>query len=143
MAVFGLKLSNRVSFQSKLDPDVGTPSATTFMLKALDSRVMSYLQDNIATVEVNPASGGERVATKFNTAEMHFQTVMFGLDDVQNFLDPDGNQVAFTTVGRTIGTSLYKVASPDLVRMLPTSIIRELAEKILSINSVTEAEAKN
>lgn len=144
MPITGLSLDTERVVESALDPDKGTDKATKFTICALDSRVYGRLKDKATTMMIDPSRGEQdAVQTNINSNEVAFETVMYGLRGWENFVGKDGKDIKFKSTKRTHGGQSYKVADPDLVKMIPQAVLLELAEKIQAENELSETESKN
>lgn len=138
-----LTLEGVRDFQSKYDPGKGTDQATTFKLKALDSRVHGKVRDSATRVMVDPSRPSDEVETTIEQSEVHFMACSFGLAGWSNFQDARGNDVPFRTKKRNLGGRSYEIVDPDLMRTIPSAVIKELAEEIMKDNELKEIEGKD
>lgn len=144
MAIKALNLGKTWDFQSKFDPDRGTPEATTFHLQSLDSRVMGKLRDNTTKFLVDPSNPDDVAETTVNAEHLNFETVQFGCTGWSNFSHPEtGEQVEYKTIGRRLGGKSYQIVDPEVLRMVPMAVIGEMGESIRAANELTEEDAKN
>lgn len=143
MPITGISLAAERTYESKYDEAKGTKDATKFVLGTLDSRISGRLKDAATSMQIDPTkTEQDSVTTTINSNEVAFNTVVYGLRGWENFL-VDGKPVDFKSVKRTHGQHSYRVADPELVRMLPDSVIIELAEEIRKDNDLDEDEEKN
>lgn len=144
MPIKTLKLTGTFDHVSAFDDAKGTPEATVFNLRMLDSRVMGQLRDSATSyTSPNPEAIDTRGATILNIHEANFKTTQFGIVGWRNLFDDEGNEIKFATVIRFIGSSKYDVCDPEILKTLPQSVIDELAVAIKNGNIVTKDEAKN
>lgn len=143
MPIVGLSLEATRDYYSKHDPDRGSPQATKFVIRTLDSRVMAALRDKGTTVMVDPTRPDDEVSTTINLNEVEFMTVQFGLEGWENLVDENGQHIPFRTEGRRLGGKSYQVAHPDILCRVPGAVIKELAAEINRVNDLTEEEEKN
>jgi hypothetical protein len=142
MTIKAVNLSKTINYQSDNDADKGSQNATTFVLGALDARVVSSIKDKATAIPVSSLGTGEGFAT-LRINEMNFDVVQFGLKNLVNFTDSDGNQIAYNTVVRQLGGKNYTVCDPAIVEAIPEEEIAPMADAILNINSLSETERKN
>lgn len=145
MAIKALSLSKTWEFQDPDDPDFGTPEASTFILHALDSRVMARLKDGAARVLVDPNRPDDEVETIINMEDMNFQTVQFGCEGWDKVIDPEipNTLLDYETEPRRLGGKSYKIVSSEVLARIPLSTIRKMADDIRVKNELSETEAKN
>jgi hypothetical protein len=143
MPIIGISLEATREYESKFDPAKGTPEATKFKLGTIDSRISGRLKDQATSIVIDAEKGAEEVTTNINSNEVAFNTVVYGLKGWENFKDGDGNDIKFKQVKRTHGSASYRVVDPELVKILPQSVIQELSLEIDKANDLAEAEAKN
>lgn len=143
MPIIGISLEATRKIESKYDSAKGKPEATRFEIGTLDSRVYGRLKDMATSLTVDPSNVHEEVTTNINSNDVAFQTVLFGLRGWENFSGGDGKAIKFKTTKRTLGSTSYTIADPEIVKLIPEVVIGELAEAIRSANELTETEAKN
>ena len=115
---------------------------TTFILGALDSRVAGKIMDSGSRIVVDTSRPSDEVETSIDQNEVSFTTVQFGLRGWRNLTDADGNEIPFATVNRRMMGKSYKIVDPVVLERLPTIIMRELAEEIMSVNTVSDSDGK-
>lgn len=143
MPITGISLSAERVHESKYDSAKGTPEATKFTLGTLDGRVYGRLKDSATSIHIDPTKAEQdSVTTTINSNDVAFNTVVYGLRGWENFI-VDGKAVPFKTVKRTHGQHSYKVADPELVKLIPNAVLMELSEEIRKDNDLDEVEEKN
>jgi len=144
MPIVGIALASERKYESDLDPSKGTPEATQFILGTLDSRIYGRLKDSATSIHVDPTKGeAESVTTTINSNEVAFNTVVYGLRGWENFVGEDGKEIKFKSSKRTHGSHSYKVADPEMVKLIPQAVLSELSEQIKKDNDLSEDEEKN
>ena len=123
----------------KADRDNPAAEQTTWKLGAIDSITMGKLDR--MDVEFNPDTQDTKVQANILGREIEF--VRHGLKGWANFKDSKGNEVKenFLTVGRVGGS--VKQVHDDVLRRIPISVIKELAQAIREQNVLGDAERKN
>jgi hypothetical protein len=139
MSIVALNLSAVKTFYSKYDPSEGD-ERTEFTLGAIDGFVNAAVFDKALEWKSSDA-GTQTASVKMN--EMDMEVVRFGLKGMRNFKDRDDNEIPFTTQNRTIMGKDYQVVSQDVLRAIPTVVIRELCAEIRTLNTLTKEEGKN
>ena len=119
----GINLSETKEYYSDDDKSA---IKTKWTYGAIDSEIYSMLGD------------GSR-----NPIRIAFDAVRFGLKNFENFKDAQGNEVAFSTISITIGTTTYKIVSPNIMKIIPPQLINDLGEEILKMSRLNEEEIKN
>ncbi len=142
MPIVGLSLEKTRQYESDLDPDKGTPEATKWTIKTMDSRVMGKLKDLSTTVRVDPSSPDDEVDTTINMEDVNFQTVQFGVE-FENFVDEDKRPIVYKSVGRRLGGKSYQIMDPDITSRIPGNVISELADEVRKSNEAGSDEVKN
>ncbi|QIG76090.1 hypothetical protein EVC24_069 [Rhizobium phage RHph_I4] len=140
MAIIGMDLSTEKTFVFSGDPGKGTDKATKFKYGTLDSRILGILQDKATSVKVNPSAPDEDVDTQINSKAFQFEVVQFGCKGWENFQDAKGNDIEFETSKLNRGGKSYTVVNPDVLSRIPSVVIEEFAQKIMSANEMTEKE---
>lgn len=135
MAIRGITLSSVETFTPDSDPDKGTDRATSFTLKPLDGFLNAYIWDAGLTVAVD----GNRLALQ----RMSLEAVRFGVVGWDNFLDANGSPIAFKTESRIVCGRAYQGVTDELLAQLPFVVMKELADRIREMATVSEDEAKN
>ena len=135
-----INLTKTKVYESDLDDAKGTDQATQFVLGAINTRAFSSIVDRNSEIRVN--EDGEQ-ASRFNSMTVAYDLVRFGLKDINNMQDADGNPLKFVTESVNYNGKTMLAASSAIMEALPTELIVELAGEIQSLNSVTAEEAKN
>ena len=142
MKIRAINLTKTIKHQLSFDEDAGTDAAVTWIVGALDSRVFAAIKDKATGIPMSALAGGEGTAT-LNINQTNFDVVMFGLKGWENFKYEDGKSVEFKTTHTNLAGKTYLTADPELVAILPTEVIDELAGVIMEINTLKEEERKN
>ena len=147
MAIKALNVGAVRSYTSKFDvkPKEGEPGyddyvPTRWKLRTLDSRVLGVLKDKSTKITVDPNRPDEEIGTQVNQNAFYFQVVQLGLDEPENWSDEKGSQIKFETMKLNIAGKSYVVATPEFVGRIPEHVISELAEEIISGNTLTVEE---
>jgi hypothetical protein len=152
MAIRGLTLSSVKRYISPLDPAYKHPPetkpeydvpeivqdeslCTVAVLRPLDVFASTYVGDS--TLDT---SGGQLA---INMNRSYLETVRFGLSDLLNFEDEHGDVVKFETVSRQIAGRAYNVVTDAVLAKVPPFLVREWANEIRALSTVTADEAKN
>lgn len=136
-----LDLTETINFISKNDT---VDPKTTWKLGVLDTRIRKQLEDIAWEYEATPgAPENAKAKASFNLGKSELEFVAFGLKGFENFTKPDGKPVHFKTEERIVNGKVYHVVADEILKIIPGSIITEIAEKIRLINSVSEGEIKN
>ena len=142
MPIVALSLEKTRQYESDHDPDKGTPEATRWTIKTLDSRVMGKLKDLSTTVHVDPSSPEDEVDTTINMEDVNFQTVQFGVE-FENFVDENKQPIVYKTEGRRLGGKSYQIMDRGVAARIPGNVISELADEVRKSNEASADEAKN
>jgi hypothetical protein len=140
MAIKQLSLSSVRPWQSKNDPDFGTPDATTFMIGVLDSHVLGQIKDMATSFKVDPSNPSDEVETTINRNEVNYHLAAYGIKDWKNFVGASGSQIAYKSVERRIAGSTYSMVDPELLKSIPQEIIAQIADEVTKDNEVSVAE---
>ena len=143
MPIIGISLEATRQYESTHDSAKGTPEATKFELGTIDSRMFGRIKDMATSISIDPNKGAEEMTTNINGNDVAFNTVLYGLRGWTNFNDETGKEIKFKTVKKFVASTTYKIADPEVVRLIPDEIIAELAAEIRKSNEVSEVEAKN
>jgi len=138
MAIKGLSLVEVEPFYSSFD-DAPEAEKTKWLLGPVDLMVRSYIQDN--AISWVPGDGGMVMTNK--AAFRNFEICRFGLKGFENFKDDKtGADIAFVEVDRALNGKTYKNVSDDVLNRIPGQVIQEIAERLIEINTATEALRK-
>lgn len=143
MKIRAINLTKTIKHQLSFDDAAGTDEAVTWVLGALDSRVMSAIKDRATGIPMSALSGGGEGTATLNLNQTNFDIVMFGLKGFENLRFEDDKQVEYKTAHTNLGGKTYLTCDPELIAILPSEVIDELANEILSINTLKEDERKN
>jgi hypothetical protein len=108
-----------------------------FNLKCLDSRILGVLKDKATKITINPQAPNDEIGTQVNQNQYYFEIVQLALDSVEDF---DTKGVKLTRMKRNIGGVSYSVVDPSFVGMIPDFVLAELAERVISGNSMSDDE---
>jgi hypothetical protein len=124
---------------AKAVEEAGDP--TVFLLGNLSHEDKIYLSDIIGGLE-QTREGTMRMTNK--QAQRMFECVRRGLVGWENFLDDNGNVIAFESVpGMSETGKPRKYVSPDCLKRIRLDHVRELSAEIMRLNGVTsELEKK-
>lgn len=140
MALRAIDIHETRDYVSKYDKE---EPKTIFRLGVLDSRIRAELEDEATSFEVSSRKGRDRAKTTMGLNRRDIEVVQFGLKGMENFLDAKGHSVKFETISLAKQGKNYMVPAPQILRILPFLVIKELAEEILQDNRLSEEEEKN
>lgn len=116
---------------------------TTWRYRVLDSRLLGMLKDKATKISIDPTNPDGEIGTEVSQNAYYFNVCSFGLDKPDDFYEDDGStKVVWRTEKRNFGGKSYEVVSNDTLGKIPDFVIQELAEKIISGNTVTADEGK-
>jgi len=144
--ITGISIADTKEYISKFDPDKDNKEkATIWELGVLDSILKSKIQDIITTYETDPSRPKDITAkATINMNERALDIVRFGLKGFKNFIHPQTNQpIKFDTVSINRFGKNYNVVSDEVLKIIPSKILDELAEEIGKQSGLTEEETKN
>ena len=138
----GINIYESKPYKSKFDGDAGNP--TVFNLGLLDSHLRAFIEDQTTSFEFSSKNPKEPAKANINASKRNLLVVKFGLKGLENFLDPrDNKPVKFDTVSAPVNGKNYKAVTDEIISMFPKVLIDELADVILSENTLSENEIKN
>lgn len=115
--------------------------ATTWTLCVIDSSALAAILDKSSKIsidaETNQPSG--TMSTHQNNANI----CQFGIKGWSHLKAHDGNEVAFRTQVRFVSGVKHEVVDPDILKLIPLAEQKELADRIMELNTVKEEEVKN
>lgn len=142
MAWKGIYRSDNISFISVSDPDPGNP--TKFSLRSLSQRQLAWARDrftNIARAEY----GIDQIVPKIDFRQMNYLIVQIGLIGWDNFLGGEDGETAISfkkekmeIVGHNI-----EVASGEVMDLMPSELISELAVEVARISELSSNDRKS
>ncbi|MDD5736683.1 MAG: hypothetical protein PHH20_00135 [Candidatus Omnitrophica bacterium] len=138
----GINIYESKPYKSKLETDAGNP--TIFNLGLLDSHLRAFIEDQTTSFEFSSKNPKDPAKANINASKRNLMVLKFGLKGLENFLDPrDKKPVKFDTVSVPVNGKNYNVVSDEIISMFPKVLIDELADVILSENTLGGDEAKN
>ena len=138
----GINIYETKPYHSKLDHEKDNP--TVFHIGLLDSYLRAYIDDQATSFEFSSKNKNDLARANVNASKHNLLAVRFGLKGLEGFLDPsDKKPVKFDTVSVSIIGKNYMAVSEEILAMLPKVLIDELAEVILSENTLSGEKAKN
>ncbi|MEQ9716278.1 MAG: hypothetical protein ABGF52_12200 [Candidatus Asgardarchaeum sp.] len=138
----GINIHEMRDYVSKLDPDKENP--TIFKIGCLDPIIKAEINDDATSFEVSSSNSSDMAKTSLNFNKRNIMAVKFGLKGLENFMDPQTKKpVKFDTISVPKGGKNYNVVSDNIIALLGSKLIKELAEVILSENQLSEEERKN
>ena len=135
MAITGVSKIERWDYFSKFDEATGDEAKTKWVLGAIDVDVRTYLGD-ITILHIENVDGKRAVMDRSGLRNL--EAVRFGLKEVHNFKDPDGNDIKLEFVDRMLGDNLYKVLDNVTLSRIPPMVVGELGQEIMSKNVLSE-----
>jgi hypothetical protein len=123
----GINIYETKPYHSKLDPEKDNP--TVFHIGLLDSYLRAYIDDQATSFEFSSKNKNDLARANVNASKHNLLAVRFGLK--------------FDTVSVSIIGKNYMAVSEEILAMLPKVLIDELAEVILSENTLSGEKAKN
>ena len=141
MAIKGLNLAATRQFLSKFD-DGDDP--TVWEIGVLDSRTVGVIRDKALGIKVDQSNLDGNVETSIKQHEMNFNFVQFGVKGYSNLQDHSGTVLPYKTVKFQVGGGkAYKILDPEVLKVIPSAVIDELANEVLKDNEFTEVDEKN
>jgi len=143
MALIAVSSGIQARHISKTDPaQTEEAGATVFLLGTISAREQALIKDAAFTWQPDPNDADKMVSVHHGNLAA-IETVKFGLQGILNFQDASGNPVPFTTEVRVIDGKDRTVATDAMTDALGLQLVREIADKLSDLNTVTAAAAKN
>lgn len=144
MQIKAVNLTKVVRHQLSFDDAIGTDKAVTWILGALDARVLGAIKDKATGIPMSALSGtnADAVAT-LNINQTNFDIVLFGLKGIEGLTDDEDKPFPFKTTHTNLNGKTYLTADPAVIEALPAEVIEELASTIMDLNTLKETERKN
>jgi hypothetical protein len=141
--ITGINIADTKDHISKYDPD--KEKATIWKIGILDSILVSKIQNVVTTYEAEPGNPRNiRAKATVNIKEQALEIVRFGLKGFENFLHPQTNEpIKFDFVSISRFGKNYNVVSDEILKIIPSKVLEELAEEISKESGLTEPERKN
>lgn len=140
MAFTAVNLNRTMEFISPQDPD--KDNSTKFIIGFLDADTKAAIDDKLSVVSIYDQSM-EGIAKRTNFAATQLGYLRFGLKDVVNLIDDQGNPVEFKTKKIKQGGKEYDIVDDSVINAIPANIRLEVALKIQVVNEFTKEEAGN
>jgi hypothetical protein len=125
-----------------LEAERGSPDPTTFVLGALDGRVMAHINDSVTKFEMDGKAKGATPDPVFRLGTRRWLLVKYGLRGWRGMLDATGQPVAESFDQLPLGGRSYRVVPDRIIEQMPESAMTELAEQIAQQNELAEAEKR-
>ncbi len=138
----GININETRKYVSKRDPDKENPSV--FHIGVLDPFLRSWIEDKCTSIEFS--SGGADDPTRGNVLakKRNILLVKYGVRDIENFLDPQVKAPIKVTLGNTsISGKAYPALADQVISLLGTALIDELADEVLKEQDLSGDERKN
>jgi hypothetical protein len=141
--MIGINITETKDYVSKHETNKESP--TIWKIGILDSILKSKIQDVITTYEADPANPKSiKAMAKVNVEERALDIVRFGLRGIENFLHPQtGKPIQFETISVNRFGKNYNLVSDEIIKVIPSKVLSELAEEISKQSGITEEETKN
>jgi len=141
--MIGINATETQDYISKHETDKEKP--TIWKIGILDSILKSKIQDIQTVYETDPSDSKKVLArATVNLNERAIDIVRFGLKDMVNFIHPQtGKPIQFETVSVTRFGKNYNLVSDEILKVIPSKVLTELAEEISKQSGMTEEEVKN
>ena len=144
MAVKALDLAKTIDVTVPWD-DGDDP--TTWKVGVLTSRDVGAIRDSVTSVTFKTGGvetdEGRDMTTTVSRSKMNFEAVRRGLRGWSNFIGPDDKPVEFKTHQREVDGKQRDVVRPELLDLIPLSVINHLADIILRDNEMGEDDVGN
>lgn len=141
MAWKTLTLDQRVLYVSKNDPERET-NPTKFFLRPLSLRTRGTIRDENMQFEATGRKTARMVGT-MRVMRAALATVRYGLAGWENMRDEKDQPVAFETEKQMINGRPVECIDPDLLDLLPASLVEELADEINKMSELRPEERKS
>jgi len=145
MAIQLIDTSQEQRVASQYDPAKNDDDKTWFTIKAMDSRMSACLKDKSMKMVVDTSGDAEdeEVDMQINQNELDFNTVMFNLTSHENLQGKDKKIVKFKKGSKGLAGATYSICHPEQVRLIPDTVLAELAGKIRAMSTLGAGEEKN
>lgn len=138
----GINIHETRKYVSKRDPDKDNP--TIFHVGVLDPFLRSWIEDKCTSIEFSSGGGDDPAKGNVLAKKRNILLVKYGVRDIENFLDPQTKAPVKVTIGNTSISGKGYPALPDqVISLIGTPIIDELAEEVLKEQDLGETERKN
>lgn len=117
---------------------------TKFVLCTLDSRIHGMLRDEMTSFKITDQSAvtGEAVSSiPYNAVA--FKVCQHGIKSWENFLDSKGSAIKYITTKLRLSGREYDVVDPEVLKRVPTDLIREMYREIVGNNFLSGEDAGN
>ena len=122
--------------------DTGEPK-TVFKLGVIPNVVMASIKDQVRIELLDLVNEDGKTPVKTNLGELQLEYLRFGLKGWENYKGKNGNLIEFVKGNRNVAGMTVPIASNESINCLADSMVLELANKIQSLNTLTEQEIKN
>jgi hypothetical protein len=123
------------------DPDQNNP--TVFWHGIIDPALTSWIEGKCFNATMNDKGKDVERTVNINVTKHDILTVKYGLRNIENFTDPEGNPVQIQFGNHNILGINYNAVPDEILNMLGVQLIKELAEQIVGNQTVTEEQKKN
>jgi hypothetical protein len=140
--ITGLTLDEVIRYTSKFDEG---EKPTIWILGMLDAVLLAQIEDEQLLFSVKEGGEGEEASTqtKLKINERNVELVRHGLKGFEVFCDKDGQEIKYETISKPGRRRPVTIVSDRTIKRIPPIVVKELAEKILEINSPSEEEVGN
>jgi hypothetical protein len=127
---------------SPRDPDPENPTIAIF--KGLDYKMHSKLKDELLQYKTSSANPTDSADVKCNVNSLNIEAVRYGLVDLANLIDHEGNIVEFKTKKEARFGKNYDVVVDQIIALLHTvGLIDEYAKEIMELTTLSSSEKKS
>ena len=138
MTIKALTLDEVEDYVCKLDTG---DEKTIWSIGVIDAVMLAQIEDDLLQFKVKQDS--EDTETKLNLNKRNLEVVKHGLKGVTGFKDDTGEDIKLKMTSAVRAGQNVKLVHEQSLRLIPTAILKELAEKILEANNLTEDEVGN
>ena len=140
----GIRTDQPFTVELDEDPGKGTEDATQFIVSQLPNRLIGSLRDMHTSVRGKAGSDNpDDVTIDISGNALQYDVVRFGVHNIVNFLDADGEPVEVKLKKDSVRGRQYPCLPNAIMDMLDPRWITELSKAILGSSEVTEDEGKN
>lgn len=137
MAITGISLVENQPFYSSFD-DAPENEKTEWQIGSIDASIRGMIGDNAITW-LQTENGTQMVNKQ---SQRNFEVCRFGLKGWDRFPNGKGGDVEYKQVPRIVNGRAYMVVDDEVLNLIPTPVVAEIAEKIMALNTATDTLRK-
>ena len=140
--ITGININSTRSFVSTRDP--GKDNPTVFHIGILDPFIRSWIDDRCTSLQISQGGPDAQANASIAPKKMSILHVKYGVRAIDNLIDPLTKMAVLIKMETvSVNGKAYQALPDEVLCLLGTNLIDELAAEIIKEQDLSEAAQKN